>query len=476
MQARSFSARHARLQPLPIHTPINSGLTIHISRSAFCAGRQPRGQDRVQADAQPAIDEALRLATLRAYGILDTPPEDCFDQLVRAAAAVFAAPIGLVSLVDDGRVWFKARIGLDAAEIPRVDAFCAHALLTGGVAMVVPNAHADARFRDNTLVVGEPHVSFYAGVRLTAPNGLPIGTLCVLDPVAHVPPDARQIAALTDLAAITIEAIELRSAGRAAQEAARISRLVTDRLHDAHRGLLAAYRAKSEFLSSLSHELRTPLNAMIGYAELIATGVSPPNSLSGHAQAISEAGRHMLILVNDILEFSRLEAGEVRLAWHPVALPRLLDESLRMVGAFARSREIRLVQEVGWPDCEVRGDPVRLKQVLLNLLTNAIKFTPRSGEVRICLLRDGDGAVALDVHDTGIGIAPDDIAKVLTPFGQVVAQDDRQREGTGLGLPIARCLVERHGGSLNIESRLDRGTRVRISLPALRANTARLTM
>jgi signal transduction histidine kinase len=428
----------------------------------------------VGADVQPTIDEQLRLATLREYGILDTLPEDCFDNLVRAAAALLAAPIGLISLVDERRVWFKARVGLDAVEIPREHAFCAHALLTGGAAMVVANANVDPRFRENPLVIGAPHARFFAGVWLTAPNGMPIGMLCVLDAVPRTPPDTRQIAALTDLAALAMEAIELRSAGRAAQETARINRLVADRLHEAHRGLLAAYRAKSEFLASLSHELRTPLHAIIGYADLIAAAVPPPLAPSGHAQAISEAGRHMLTLVNDILEFSRLEAGQVPLAWHHVALPGLVDEALRMVGAFARSHEVRMVQEVGWPDCKVRGDPVRLKQVLLNLLTNAIKFTPPAGTVRVGLSNDGDGAVALDVDDTGIGIAPEDIAKVLTPFGQVVAQDGEPREGTGLGLPIARCLVERHGGSLTIESRPGEGTRVRISLPALRRSAVGL--
>ena len=151
-----------------------------------------------------------------------------------------------------------------------------------------------------------------------------------------------------------------------------------------------------------------------------------------------------------------------------------MEQALRVVGGFARSREVRLSHDIGWPDCKVRGDPIRLKQVLLNLLTNAIKFTPPGGEVCIHLSRDGDGAVALDVDDTGVGIAPDDIATALTPFGQVVAEDGEPREGTGLGLPIARCLVERHGGSLNIESQLGRGTRVHIVLPALREKTLQL--
>ena len=425
----------------------------------------------MQADLQPAIDEARRLATLREYDILDTPPEYCFDNLVRTAATLLAAPIGLVSLVDEQRVWFKARFGLDTAEIPREHAFCTYGLLNGARAMVVPDAHADPRFRANPLVAGAPHASFFAGARLTAPNGLPIGMLCVLDRVPRAPPDRREMAVLTDLAALAMEAIELRSAGRAAQETARINRLVADRMREAHRGLLAAYRAKSEFLSSLSHELRTPLNAMIGYADLIASEAPCPEKLPDRAQAIAEAGRHMLTLINDILEFSRLETGQMPIGWHQVALPDMVEQALRMVGGFARARAIRLSREIAWPACRVRGDPVRLKQVLLNLLTNAIKFTPEGGEVTVRLARADGGAVALDVDDTGIGIAPEDIATALTPFGQVVPQDGEQREGTGLGLPIARCLVERHGGTLTIESRAGGGTRVRIVLPALRERT-----
>jgi signal transduction histidine kinase len=441
---------------------------VSFGRSAFCPrSKTDEERDLVRTDAQPAADEALRLATLRAYGILDSPPEDCFEHLVNTAVVLLAAPIGLISLVDERRVWFKARVGLHAAEMPREHAFCSHAMRCNGVAMVVSDARADPRFQGNPFVVGAPNFAFYAGVRLTAPNGQPIGTLCVLDRASRAQPDARQIAVLTDLAALTMEAIELRSAGRAAQETARINRRAVDRLHEAHRGLLAAYRAKSEFFASLSHELRTPLNAVIGYADLIARGACKPEALNDSAQAISDAGRYMLSLVNDILEFGRLEAGGMPIAWRQVPLPLMVEEALRIVDAFAGSHDVLLSQQIAWPDCMVRGDPVRLKQVLLNLLTNAIKFTPPGGKVRIRLSRDGDDRVALDVEDTGIGIAPYDIPKALTPFGQVVSQDGEQREGTGLGLPIAASLVERHGGSLHIESQPGHGTKVRILLPTL---------
>ena len=432
------------------------------------------GAVRVSAEAETATDEALRLATLREYGILDTPPEDCFDHVARAAAALLAVPIGVIALVDETRAWFKARVGIDATEMPREHSFCGHSLIAGAAAMVVPNTRADPRFQNNPFVIGEPYVGFFVSVWLTAPNGMPIGTLCVADQKPHAPPDARQIAALADLAALAMEAIELRSLGRAAQETARINRLVADRLHEAHRGLLAAYRARSEFFVSLSHELRTPLNAIIGYADLITSGIVSPDAERGHAAAISEAGRHMLTLVNDILEFSRLEAGEIALGWSQVALQHVVEEALRMVGAFARSRSVRLRQDVAWSDCMVRGDPVRLKQVLLNLLTNAIKFTPPGGEVRVRLSRDADEKVVVEIADTGIGIAQADIAMALTPFGQIVPHDGHAREGTGLGLPIALSLVERHGGSLHIQSRPGSGTTVSVLLPALLENVVRL--
>jgi signal transduction histidine kinase len=254
------------------------------------------------------------------------------------------------------------------------------------------------------------------------------------------------------------------------------------RTADTPRGLLAAYVAKSEFLSSLSHELRTPLNAIAGYAGLIASADDTPATTAEHAGEIMAATRHMLALVNDILEYSRLEAGTLPIGWQRVALRQPAEEALRMVAVFATSRGIRLERDFARPDIAVRGDPVRIKQVLLNLLTNAIKFTPRGGIVTVSLtqspitsgnLPSGDDEWAmLRVRDTGIGIAAEDIPKTLVPFGQIVPQDGGQAEGTGLGLPIAKALVERMGGTLTLESRLGFGTTVSIRLPSLTAQQA----
>ena len=174
----------------------------------------------------------------------------------------------------------------------------------------------------------------------------------------------------------------------------------------------------------------------------------------------------MLTLVNDILEYSRLEAGQVAIGWQRVYLHVPMEGACRMVAVFAASRGVNMEHAHVSRDAAIRGDPVRLKQVLLNLLTNAIKFTPRGGRVTLGASPTADGQVEITVQDTGIGIAASDIRKALTPFGQIVPGNHGPLEGTGLGLPIAKALVERQGGTLTLVSDVGIGTRVSVRMPA----------
>jgi signal transduction histidine kinase len=237
---------------------------------------------------------------------------------------------------------------------------------------------------------------------------------------------------------------------------------MTQRLDTAHRSLFAAYTAKSQFLSSLSHELRTPLNSVTGFADLVARGIGDPKS---HAAEIQHAGEHMLSLINDILDFSRIEADQMPLAFQRVRLAKQMDEASRLVAVFARDRGVKIGMDIACPDSEVMGDARRLKQVILNLLTNAVKFTPAGGTVTMRLGDSADGGVLLEVSDCGCGIAPEDIPKVLTPFGQVVGSGGVWPEGTGLGLPISKALVEKHQGTLGVSSTPGVGTVVSVWLP-----------
>ncbi|MBF0373231.1 MAG: PAS domain S-box protein [Alphaproteobacteria bacterium] len=230
-----------------------------------------------------------------------------------------------------------------------------------------------------------------------------------------------------------------------------------------------ANRAKSEFLANMGHELRTPLNAIIGFSEVIQKEmfgpVATPQYVS-YAGNINDSGRHLLDVINDILDVSRIEAGKLALKPEPVALMAVVESTLRLVAR--RTEQAQLTLEADLPPTlpTIEGEPRRLKQVLLNLASNAVKFTPEGGRVTFSARNEADGGVTMIVADTGIGIAAEDIPKAMTPFSQVDSRLARKYEGTGLGLPLAKAFVELHGGTLELESRPGVGTTVTVRLPA----------
>ncbi|HTQ14230.1 MAG TPA: ATP-binding protein [Rhizomicrobium sp.] len=231
----------------------------------------------------------------------------------------------------------------------------------------------------------------------------------------------------------------------------------------------AASRAKSEFLANMSHELRTPLNAILGFSETIFSGMASAARHGEYARIIHQSGRHLLALINDILDLARIEAGGLKLRESEVDLGNLIADCMPLMEVKAREGALALRTDIGQDVPPVRADERALKQVLLNLLYNAVKFTPPGGEV-LCFARNaGGGSVAFGVADTGVGIAPEDQEKVFQNFGQgrhdVVTHD----KGTGLGLPIVKGLIEAHGGSVSLESRVGRGTTVTVTLPEERA-------
>jgi len=232
-----------------------------------------------------------------------------------------------------------------------------------------------------------------------------------------------------------------------------------------------ANRAKSEFLANMSHELRTPLNAIIGFSELLrseALGRIGIESYREYAVAIHESGVHLLDIINDILDLSKVEAGTIDLHEEAVDLAPIAAACFRIVKERAAAAEVTLVDALPRDLPPLRGDERLLKQILLNLVSNGTKFTPPGGRVTLSAALRDDGGVDLVVADTGIGIAEADIARALTPFVQIDSSLSRKYSGTGLGLPLTRSLVELHGGRLEIESRVGAGTTVRIRLPAER--------
>ena len=229
--------------------------------------------------------------------------------------------------------------------------------------------------------------------------------------------------------------------------------------------------AKSQFLAQMSHELRTPLHAVIGFSELIAHHVAPlPNAgeVGGYANDIMKSGRHLLELINSILDLSKVEAGSASVAGHDVCLAEVIEDSATTIRE--QAAEAGVTVDANLPNVlpRVHGDTTKLRQIFINLMSNAVKFTPRGGAVTVSARRDLAGAFAVMVADTGIGMTEAEIAIALEPFGQVENTLARSYEGTGLGLPLARQMTELHGGRLTVRSVKGVGTTVEVWLPATR--------
>jgi len=231
-----------------------------------------------------------------------------------------------------------------------------------------------------------------------------------------------------------------------------------------------ANQAKSEFLANMSHELRTPLNAINGFSEMMVGEMFGPlgdRRYKSYAQDILASGQHLLALINDVLDMSKIEAGKLNLHLEPVRVDELAEDAVRLIKNRAETAGLAVAIDVpALP--EVEGDYRALKQVLLNLLSNAVKFTPRGG--RIVLKAEGrrdklGERVRVSVADTGIGIAPEDLVRLARPFEQIESQHSKTQQGTGLGLALSKSLVEMHGGVLEIESQPGVGTTVSFMLP-----------
>lgn len=389
-------------------------------------------------------NELRRIAELHSLRILDTPPEEPFERIVRVAAQLFDVPIVQVSLVAEDREWFKASCGTVDTGGPRDTAFCSHTILSPEV-LVVEDAAPDPRFRESPLVV-EQGVRFYAGAPLTTPSGVNLGALCVKDTHPRTFPEAHR-AALQDLAATVVDLILHRSLAEQAN---------------------AASEAKSRFLANMSHELRTPLSAILGYADLLAAQDADPRACLPHVAAIRRSGEHLLSMVNEILDASTLESGFVEFEYLPTDPAQVLNEVVALLKPTAADRglDLSVVYESTIPKV-MRSDPARLRQVLLELVGNAIKFTERGGvtvNVRLDSGGETGALLVVSVRDTGIGISSDQMSRLFQPFYQADSSTTRRFGGTGLGLAIARDICRRLGGDLTAASRVGVGSEFRASV------------
>jgi len=387
--------------------------------------------------------EIERVAAVRALRLLDTPPEERFDRITRLAQHLFDAPIARVSLVDADRLWLKSSVGAAAREIPRSTSFCSFAIGTGQY-FEVPDASTDPRFADNPVVLGPPHIRFYAGHPIAAPSGHLVGTLSVLDRVPRGLTQ-RQREELGELAAWVELECSVVQANQWEQE---------------------TERARRDFVSVVSHELRTPLTSIHGSLELIASGrfgKLPPQV--GRLVGIAASNTNRLVrLSQDVVDLHQMHRGQLHLRLDEVALPEVVEQAVDAVKDVAERAGIPVVVACGDP-ARVRGDADRLVQVVTNLLVNAVRVSPQGAQVTVTCRVD-DLRARIEVRDHGPGVTQGQLDEIFEPFVQFDMPGQRRTGSAGLGLAIARGIVEAHGGRIGAKPATGGGSTFEVSLPA----------
>jgi signal transduction histidine kinase len=260
--------------------------------------------------------------------------------------------------------------------------------------------------------------------------------------------------------------LEHRYSGLALLEAKQQAEKVAEAANETMLQAKAADHAKSKFLANMAHELRTPLNAIIGFSEIIKlNNIQGTQHYPRYALYIHEAGTHLLEIINSILDIARIEAGKVELQEQLIAFDQLIHSSIDAIRPIAQKKFIGIDCESGPTSVNIFVDRTKFKQVLLNLLSNSVKFTEPQGRIWITSSLDEHGDLVIFIRDTGIGIPPEQVEKVFEPFEQVADHLTRDNEGTGLGLPIAKGLIQLHGGELALSSELGVGTAAFLRLP-----------
>jgi len=415
---------------------------------------EARNRDLTEAlERQTATSEVLRVISS-----FQTDVQPVFDAIAAKALDLCRATTGWVYRFDGELIHIAAAHSLRPEAVavvrqsypmlPSLSGGTARAILSRSI-VYIPDIREDPEYRLETLAQAADYLSVLAVPMLL--DSKPIGVVVVTGAEAGAF-SQRQIELLQTFADQAVIAVEN-------------ARLFKE-LELANRELGAASRHKSEFLANMSHELRTPLNAVIGFSEVLIQRMFGElnDKQDEYLKDIYASGQHLLSLINDILDLSKIEAGRMELASAPFHLPGALENAVTLVRERAARHGIALDLDLDPRLGELVGDERKVKQVLLNLLSNAVKFTPEGGRIS---LRAGltDGAVEISVIDTGIGIAPEDQATVFEEFRQVGSDEKRKQEGTGLGLTLAKKFVELHSGKIWVQSELGRGSTFTFTLP-----------
>ena len=450
-----------------VQKPFSASDLLQSVREELDRAVLPPGSVNAQHNPFCGLRDPVRLKVLHATMLLDSERDEHFDRLTRLAAQFIGVPTVLFTLMDEHRDFFKSLYSasgqLTSLREVTGRTLCQHTLQSPEP-LVITDALADERYATLPNVVNFG-VRAYLGIPLVV-EGQTIGVLCVIE---SVPREwtAGEIQTMVDLAALTVDEIELRAATRRSAEARAALSGANTQLHLAKIAAEAANLAKSEFLARMSHELRTPLNSIIGFANILRR--NPGTSLGEreltYASRISANGAKLLDVVDGILDLSRVEQGELNLRCRWVQVDAVARTVCNDLVDDAAAAGVSLVVEVAEAASDIEPaaihtDEGRLRQILINVVGNALKFTPSGGRVRVAVARDAQSGKPnrIDVIDTGIGIAPDAQARIFEAFEQADEDTGARFGGAGLGLRISRALCDSLGFGLTLESVVGRGS------------------
>lgn len=391
------------------------------------------------------VREEERLKNLKSYNILDTLPESDYDNIATIAAEICGTPISLISLIDDKRQWFKARHGLGATETPKEYAFCAHAINDPENVFIVQDARKDERFHDNPIVTGDPNVIFYAGVPLVGEEGLPLGTLCVIDNKPNLLSKS-QIRSLTALSDQVINLLELR----------KNKQLLEEAFHN----LEEKNQELERFAFIAAHDLKSPLAGVSGIAQLF---------LDEYDAQVDEEGKEMLkmligstdklrSLIDGLLDYSRSE--KLLTEKKSKIDPLVLKKDIAGLFTFNNNLELNLRTTL----TELVANRTALDQILINLITNAIKYNDKD-LIKIELgISENASHYNFYVQDNGPGIDPKFHDRIFNIFEILAPNDKYGQTGNGIGLATVKKIVGKSGGTIKVESELGKGAKFMFTL------------
>lgn len=398
--------------------------------------------------APPLPNETERIAELLRHNLLDTPDEPEFDEIVQLAALICDSEIALISLVDDRRQWFKAKVGLDAVETHRDLAFCAHAI-QGSDLFEVQDASLDVRFHDNPLVTEDPSIRFYAGQPLQSVDGHRLGTLCVIDRYSRQLTSAQRFA-LQVLAKQVERLLELRIRLQDLDDGLQL-------IQEQKQALERINEIKDKAIGILSHDIRSPLLSLQGVLELFDQELFDAETACTLIENLRPKFRETQNLLESVLTWVQEQSRGNIVQFEAFLVDDVVARSLSWVQTSAKAKEVNLIY-VSNPNLWVKSDSKIVELVLRNLLANAVKFTTKGDRIVVVAIPTEDGNVRLSVEDTGVGISAADIKRILGEMGTFSRLGTAREKGTGLGLMLCQSYLVQMNSTLDIESSLQKGS------------------